>query len=538
MSIRAKLFYKVFQMMHNREYGANPLENPMTTQEKFLLTELDHQAQTEYGRKYGFSDIKSIEDYQQQVPLTTYEDYRPYYERIKQGEPNILFRDKLLAWLATSAVVGDAKLLPFTDRLRHKLTMGPLTVYLSYIAENPHENLKCLAGKFLSIMADPELDFINDLPMGWLSGVTMVENTKSNRFAKHMFTPSVDVLREKNWDKRFWETSKQAVKQNVSMIAGVPAYIVNYLKALNRKHKSQLGLGDKSITEIWPNLKLIIWGGAKIEGYLPDLRQLVGEQVDFYEVYGATETGLIAHRQGKESGMVPILGNNFFEFVSLQEWRAMEAEGEHYQDFEFTYHTFQDVKPNIDYVIVFTTVSGLYRYIIGDTVIFHKSDVPRFSWTGRLVWYSNIALERLYYGEVQQAIQVAEDVLGCPVSNFSYAATHKPEPQYQFVIESDAPVPEEVARVVDEQLKQANYNYNFCRNAKLLKKPTIAIVPFGTYASLEEEHIKETAGKIAHYKPPRFTDIETLEAIKSVGQKVEELPGFRKKGGEREETKA
>ncbi|MFX1253102.1 MAG: GH3 auxin-responsive promoter family protein [Promethearchaeota archaeon] len=528
MSIRAKIFYKVFQMMYNRAYGTNPLEDPMAYQEKFLLTELDHQAQTVYGQQYGFSEIKSIADYQQHVPLTTYKDYLPYYERIKQGEPDILFRDKQLAWLATSAMTGDPKLIPYTDRLKQNLTIGPISVYLSYIAEDPREHLQCLSGKLLTLAADPELDHINDLPVGWGSGVACVENAKS-RFASKIFVPPVDILKEKDWHKRFWETSKQVIKQNVSMIGGVPAYIVSYLVKLNKEHKHQLGLGDKTIPEIWPKLKLVIWGGAQIGGYLPRLRELLGDQVDFYELYAASETGLIAHQQGNEPGMVPILGNNFMEFIPLSEWRAMEEEKGNYQDFEFTCHTFQDVKPGVEYVIVFTTSNGLYRYVIEDTVMFHKSDIPRFNWSGRLVWYSNVTLERVYYSEVEEAIQIAEDVLGCPISNFSYTATHEPEPQYQFVIESDAPVPEEVAKVVDEQLKQVNYNYNYCRNAKMLKEPTIDVVPFGTYESLETEHIKEMAGKIGQYKPPRFTDMETLETIRSVGQKVEKLPGFKKK---------
>jgi hypothetical protein len=86
-----KLLYKAFQVMNRRAFRANPLENPMSRQKEFLLTQLRRQAETEYGRKYGFAHIETIKEYQERVPLTKYDDYTPYYERMKQGETNLLF---------------------------------------------------------------------------------------------------------------------------------------------------------------------------------------------------------------------------------------------------------------------------------------------------------------------------------------------------------------------------------------------------------------------------------------------------------------
>ncbi|MFX0093239.1 MAG: GH3 auxin-responsive promoter family protein [Candidatus Hodarchaeota archaeon] len=502
--------------MTKRTYGSNPLNNPLGTQEQFLLSELTRQAETYYGRQHGFAQIRSISDYQRLVPLTTFDDYLPYYQRIQQGATDLLFKDKLEAWLLTSGTTSQPKMVPFTDHMAHRLGMAPLSIYLSYIAENPRENLKCLSGKFLSVVANPEVERINGLPVGYVSGVALALKAKS-KFAASMFTPSLDVLMEKEWDTKYWGISQQALSQNVSMIAGLPVYIADYLIKLELEHKHKLGLGDKSITEIWPNLKLVIWSGAKLEGYATRLTSLLGTQVDYRESYGATEPGLIAYQAECDSGMVPVLGNNFFEFIPLSEWRNMELEGGDYHDFDLTCLTLQDVKPRTEYVIVLTTVGGMYRYVIGDTVVFRQADIPRFNWSGRLTWYSNIAVERMNFGHVEQTMQLLGEHLGCSVANFSYATTYDP-PRYHFIIEPEglAGSTGDIAMLVDQFLMEVNAEYHFCRERRLLLKPEVSIVPYGTYGLLERIWIEEKGAQIGQYKPPRYTTSEIIQQINDI----------------------
>ncbi|MFX0090458.1 MAG: GH3 auxin-responsive promoter family protein [Candidatus Hodarchaeota archaeon] len=515
-NLKSKALYKAFQLMNKRVYGANSLENFTVRQEEFLYDELTHQEGTYYGRLYGFNMIKSIEDFQNHVPLTTFDDYLPYFRQIQRGSQNILFKDKLVAWLLTSGTTSTPKMVPFTEHMEHRLGMAPLSIYLSYIAENPRDNMKCLSGKFLSIVADPEVDRINNIPVGYVSGVALAIKAKS-KFMASMFTPSLDVLQEKDWDTKYWGISQQATQQNVSLIAGLPVYIADYLAKLDLDHKYRLDLGDKTIPEIWPNLKLVIWSGAKLEGYSSRLNSLLGDQADFRESYGATEPGLIAYQEDRDPGMVPVLGNNFFEFIPVREWRAMEAEGGNYQDFEFTCRTFQDVQLGTEYVIVLTTVGGMYRYIIGDTVVFRKTDIPRFNWSGRLTWYSNIAVERMCFGHIEQTMQLLGEHLGCQISNFSYTTSHEP-PRYHFIIEPDgiSKYPEDLVTLVDECLMEINAEYQFCRERKLLLKPEVTLVPAGTYGLLERIKIQEKANRIGQFKPPRFTNEQTIDLLASL----------------------
>ncbi|MFX1532907.1 MAG: GH3 auxin-responsive promoter family protein [Promethearchaeota archaeon] len=513
--LKAKLLYKTFKYIQSKHQSQLSLSNPMSVQEYLLQDVLQRQASTLYGQKYHFDRIRSIDDFQCQVPLTTVADYVPFFNQLKKGATNLLFKDKQIAWLQTSGTTNTPKLFPFTEYMAQRLELAPLNIYLSYIEENPQKHLKCLQGKFLSIVADPEVGHVNGLPVGYISGVALALKAK-NRLAASMFTPTLDVLMMKDWEEKFRAISQQSTKQNVSLIAGVPVYIAEYLTKLETMHKVELGLADKTISEIWPNLQLLIWSGAKLEGYQKRLTQLVGEHVDFREAYGATETGLIAYQQGQEPGMVPILANNFCEFIPLQEWQAMEAEGEDYHTFEFTTRTFQDVKPGVEYVIVFTTVGGLYRYVIGDTVIFEKSDIPCFNWAGRIKWWSNITVERMSFGHVQNAIAMLEEEIGSSISNFSYTTCYDP-PQYQFVIETTEPISDtlDLAKLFDKKLKAVNGEYEFARTRKLLCAPLVIQVPSGTYEKFSRQKALSGA-PLGQMKPPRFTDKQTIRLIFSI----------------------
>ena len=114
-NVKANLLYKLFQIMNRRALGPNTLDAPMARQEEFLFTQLRRQAETGYGRKYDFAHVETVEQYRERVPLTKYDDYEPYYERLKQGETNLLFKDKLVAWLLTSGTTSAVKTIPLTD---------------------------------------------------------------------------------------------------------------------------------------------------------------------------------------------------------------------------------------------------------------------------------------------------------------------------------------------------------------------------------------------------------------------------------------
>ncbi len=87
-------------------------------QEAWLRATLHRNADTRYGRRFGFDRIKTVEDWQDRVPIVRYEDLEPDIEAIRAGATGILTAEPVRLLQPTSGSTGGSKLIPYTDRLR------------------------------------------------------------------------------------------------------------------------------------------------------------------------------------------------------------------------------------------------------------------------------------------------------------------------------------------------------------------------------------------------------------------------------------
>ena len=108
------------------------------SQENLLRDILNANANTEYGLKRKFDEIKTIKQFQESVPLQNYEDYRKYIQRIKTTRTqNILTRDPVVFLAMTSGTTGEYKCIPVTTIMKFKdgFKAGPLMYYSQHRLE-------------------------------------------------------------------------------------------------------------------------------------------------------------------------------------------------------------------------------------------------------------------------------------------------------------------------------------------------------------------------------------------------------------------
>ena len=89
-------------------------------------------AETEYGRRYNFKDIQTVEQFKENVPLQNYDDYKIYVNRMKTEETRgILCRDDVIFLARTSGTTGEYKCVPVTRTLKFKdgMKAGPVMFY-------------------------------------------------------------------------------------------------------------------------------------------------------------------------------------------------------------------------------------------------------------------------------------------------------------------------------------------------------------------------------------------------------------------------
>lgn len=87
-------------------------------QREKLFQIIKDNKKTDYGKKFDFNSIDSVSAYQREVPLTIYEDYVDYIEKIKDGKENVLTRGRVLLLEPTSGSTSASKYIPYTESLK------------------------------------------------------------------------------------------------------------------------------------------------------------------------------------------------------------------------------------------------------------------------------------------------------------------------------------------------------------------------------------------------------------------------------------
>jgi hypothetical protein len=93
---------------------------------------LGASADSAYGRRHGFGDISTFRQFQERVPIATYEDLEPSIKAAMLGEPNQLTTHSPVLFTTTSGTTGARKYIPMTRvraRLPHHAQAHPVDVH-------------------------------------------------------------------------------------------------------------------------------------------------------------------------------------------------------------------------------------------------------------------------------------------------------------------------------------------------------------------------------------------------------------------------
>lgn len=199
----------------------NATKDPARAQEELLLQYINRNKDTEYGRKYRFSEIKSVDNYRMLVPMSDSESIFPYVERIKKGEDNVLTKDKVIFFGLTSGTTGKPKLIPVTNFSRSKKaeTMDLWAYYIS--KDHPH----ILDGKILAII-NPEEEVYTEsgIPCGAESGHAY-KNLPA--IIRNFYAIPYSVFRIQDYESRYYCILRFGMEHNITTIATLnPSTIV------------------------------------------------------------------------------------------------------------------------------------------------------------------------------------------------------------------------------------------------------------------------------------------------------------------------
>ena len=324
-------------------------QNAVEDQDKLLLSLVKTAEKTLFGREHQFENIKNVQDYQNQVKIADYEDLKSYIEKIKKGQRNILWTETPEYFAKTSGTTSGSKYIPISKEGMPFQIAAAQSAIFHYIAQKNNANF--VNGKMIFLQGSPELEEIFGIKTGRLSGIVAHHIPK---YLQKNRLPSLETNLIEDWETKVDAIVKETEKQDMTIISGIPPWLIMYFEKLIERN-------GKKITDLFPNLQLIITGGVNYEPYREKMQELLGKQVDTIQTFPASE-GFFAFQDDYEKEGLLLLTNHgiFYEFIPLEQYGKPNAER----------LTLKDIELHKDYALILTTNSGLWSYSIGDVVRF------------------------------------------------------------------------------------------------------------------------------------------------------------------------
>ena len=444
---------------------------PFDAQREVLFNLVARAKDTEFGKKYDFKSIKSISEFQSRVPVNTYEKIHPYIDRLLKGEQNVLWPGEIKWFAKSSGTTSEkSKYIPVSrETLEDSHFRGGKDILAIYTQNFPETEI--FKGKGLTLGGSHEINRINNESFyGDLSAI-LIENLPF--WTYFIRTPSQEIALMSEWEAKLEKIADATIKENVTNIAGVPSWMLVLLRYILDK------TGKDNILEVWPNLELFTHGGVSFEPYKEQYARLIPKKnMNYLETYNASEGFFAIQDQPDSKEMLLMLDYGiFYEFIPMDQIDLENPKAVH----------IDDVEKGKNYAIVITTNSGLWRYMIGDTVVFTSLYPHRIKITGRTKHFINAFGEEVIIENAEKALKEACLKTNAEIKEYTAAPVFMDENQkgsHEWLIEFDR-MPdnvEEFRDVLDVSLQAANSDYEAKRYKNItLEKPVLTIAKDGLF---------------------------------------------------------
>jgi hypothetical protein len=423
------------------------LKYPHEVQEELLFSLMKSAEDTQIGKKYDFTSIKNYTTFSERIPIATYEDLEPLIELTRKGEQNV-FWPSHIKWFAKSSGTTNAKskFIPVSaealENCHYKASKDLLCLYL-----NNNENSELFVGKSLRLGGSKQLYEDNNTFFGDLSAI-LIDNMPV--WAEFSSTPSSKISLMGDWETKLPAIINETVNENVTSLAGVPSWMLVLLqKALETTGKSNL-------LEVWPNAEVYFHGGVSFEPYKEQYKKLFPkDSFKYYEIYNASEGFFaIQDQNGSDELLLMLDYGIFYEFIPMDTFGTLNQR----------VIRLNQVELHKNYALVITTNSGLWRYLIGDTIRFTSLNPYRIKVTGRTKHHINVFGEELMVENTDSALAKTCKGFNCEMIDYTVAPIFMKDNQkgaHEWIIEFKNP-PEDIAKfsqALDENIQALNSDY-------------------------------------------------------------------------------
>jgi len=424
-----------------------PVELQKTEFRKLIIASRN----TQFGKAYNFSGILQslkkhnakvfYQDFKAQVPVHDYTSmYEKWWYKCLQGEKDVTWPGAIKYFALSSGTSGaSSKHIPVSLEMVKAIQKTSVRQILS-------------------------LSRYEGLPSSVFEGGTL--------------------MGKKDWEDKLDQMTIKAKDWNITIIAGVPAWITILLEKIIKHYDLN------NIHEIWPNFEIYVHGGVAFEPYKKGFQRLLGRDINYIETYLASE-GFIAFQanQGVDSMRLVLNNGIFYEFIPFTE-ENFDEEGNMVAD----PHTLMvdEVEENIEYAVLISTCSGAWRYLIGDTIKFVSKADSEIVITGRTKHFLSLCGEHLSVDNMNRALLEVSNDMGFDLKEFTVLGVkHGSLFGHEWYVGTDNPDIDEASakEKLDSRLKELNDDYKVERIAAL-KDISVKILPNDVFIEFMERNGK------------------------------------------------
>lgn len=446
--------------------------DPFESQEKVLRDLLEKAKNTAFGKHYDFEGLLKSEnikkDFAEKLPFFDYNKINEeWWSKYHEGEENVTWPGKPPYFALSSGTTGkSSKRIPVTEDM------------VEAIRETGIKQVGALANfdlpsdffekEIMMLGSSTDLDEKEDHEEGEISGISA---SRIPSWFRNFYKPGVEIAEIEDWDERVLEIAREAKKWDIGAITGIPSWTELMIKKILKYNNAE------NIHEVWPNLKVYSTGGVAFEPYEKSFEKLLAHPVIVIDTFLASEGFLAFQSRPGTSAMKLVLDNGiYFEFVPFKP-EYIDENGTLKDDAPVI--PLEEVEKDVDYVLVISTVSGAWRYLIGDTIKFTDVERMEIKITGRTKFFLNVVGSQLSVNKMNDAVKHLEEKFDLKIPEFTVAAVKKDEEYYHkwyLGIEGKAD-PGKLASALDEALKEANKNYAVARKKALKGVEVVPVSP-------------------------------------------------------------
>ncbi|MBD3425607.1 MAG: hypothetical protein GF409_00065 [Candidatus Omnitrophica bacterium] len=524
MSIRFKLFEK-------------DLKRPARKQSEFLLNILARNSDTEYGRRYGFASIHSVEEFQKRVPVVEYDDIAGQINRMRKGEKGVMASERTEYFGLTSGTTNEPKFIPITPACRR--LKKRVTDLWAYRLSQDHPEV--LEGKILVVVNTAVKGHTEGgIPYGSESGYAYMNLPG---IIKKMHVVPCRVFDIGDYRVRYYCILRFAVEHRDVTMAASPnpntLFILSqYLQEWKddiiedvrkgvisakldmpldiRRHLEKLchaspgradeledvfrARGTLYPKDIWPRICLVsCWKGGSMKVYLDEMEKYFGKVSVRDFGYIATEGRMSLPVDDSRADGILAINSNFYEFIPSSQIDKEQPD----------ILSCERLEKGEQYYVVLTTPGGLYRYQMNDIVevtgYYHSTPLVEFIQKGSNV--SDLSGEKLYESQVEEAMREAARENHLLIHFFTCVASGGSRPHYEFLVEFEEEPGNEAKKQLlfslEEQLSAQNYLYEKRRKQDLLRPPVLRILSPGDFKKYRSK-ATNSSNNDTQFKPSKL----------------------------------